>query len=300
MSKGYGGFAHPGVISMVEDKLYLSDVRDTEAFNLVAKRTIHEVAHQWWGHILTPKIVEGGSLFTEGFAKYTEAVVMEKIYGKRAVYQLSQTANRRYFSGRASASLAEPPLYLVDEEGYLAYGKNYTVMLALRDLIGEDKVNQVLKTLVTNHRDDAHLSVHSLEFLNAIYNISPQEHHKLIDDWFKKVITYDLSIEDSVYKALENGTFEVTVKLKAKRFESLYSGEIKQISINEPITIGLFLKHPNAITKADTILYLKPHQINKETMTFKIIVDKLPKYISIDPFGTRSDENFVDNLLNPE
>ena len=33
-------------------------------------------------------------------------------------------------------------------------------------------------------------------------------------------------------------------------------------------------------------------------MDLKIIVDQLPKYISIDPYGTRSDENFTDNLLS--
>jgi ABC-2 type transport system permease protein len=74
------------------------------------------------------------------------------------------------------------------------------------------------------------------------------------------------------------------------------SGEIKQISINEPIKIGVFVKHPRLISKEDNILYFESHQINKETMALKIIVDQLPKYIAIDPYGTRSDENFVDNL----
>ena len=49
----FGGFAHPGVISMVEDRLYLSNVSNEDTFNVVAKRTIHEVAHQWWGHTLS-------------------------------------------------------------------------------------------------------------------------------------------------------------------------------------------------------------------------------------------------------
>ena len=93
------------------------------------------------------------------------------------------------------------------------------------------------------------------------------------------------------------GTYEVTVKVKAKRFETMDSGEIKQISINEPIKIGAFVKHPNEISKEDTILYLEPHQINKETMELKIIVDQLPKYITIDHYGTRSDENFTDNVM---
>ncbi|MFT5752281.1 MAG: ABC-2 type transport system permease protein [Dokdonia sp.] len=43
----FGGFAQPGVISVVEDQLYFSDVSNKETFNVVVKRVIHEVAHQW-------------------------------------------------------------------------------------------------------------------------------------------------------------------------------------------------------------------------------------------------------------
>jgi ABC-2 type transport system permease protein len=293
-----GGFAHPGMISMTEDRLYLSDVSNSNTFNLVAKRTIHEVAHQWWGHTLLAKPVMGGSLFVEGFAKYTEAVVMENMYGKRALYALSEDARRKYFSGRSLAGDVEPPVYMVLGQGYISYGKAYTVLMALRDLIGEKQVNQVLKTITDKHRNINKLEANSIEFLDELYKVTSQEHHILINDWFKKVITYDLGIEETSYKVLENSAFEVTVKVKSKRFETINGGDIKQILINEPIKIGIFTKHPSLISKEDTILYLEPHQINKETMELKIIVNQLPKYIAIDPYGTRSDENFVDNIMH--
>ena len=293
----FGGFAHPGVISMVEDRLYLNDVSNTETFNLVAKRTIHEVAHQWWGHTLSAKPVAGGSLFVEGFAKYTEAVVLEKLYGKKALYELSDNARRRYFSGR-SFDANEPPVYMVTSEGYISYGKAYTVLMGLRDLIGEKQVNHVLKSLTDKHRNINKLAVNSIELLNEIYKVTPAEYHRLVDDWFKRVITYDLGIEDRSYTELPNGTYEVIVKVKAKRFETLNTGEIKQISIDEPIKIGIFSTHPSDVKDYSTILYYKSNTINKEETVFKIIVKELPKYISIDPFGTRSDENFSDNIIS--
>ena len=37
--------------------------------------------------------------------------------------------------------------------------------------------------------------------------------------------------------------------------------------------------------------------INKETSEVTIIVNEEPKYISIDPFGTRNDENLIDNTI---
>lgn len=293
----FGGFAHPGVISMVEDRLYLSDVSDEKTFNVVAKRTIHEVAHQWWGHTLSSKPVAGGSLLIEGFAKYTEAVVMEKMYGKSAIYTLAENARSRYFSGRSFASEIEPPVYKVDGQSYISYGKALIALLALRDLVGENQVNNVLKTLTDNHRNSTKLEATTLDFLEEVYNVTPKHQHRLIDDWFKKVITYDLGIEESTSRALTNGAYEITVKIKAKRFETLDSGEIKQISLNEPIKIGVFTEHPSYVKDDSTILYYESSQINKEMTEIKIIVKEKPSYISIDPYGTRSDENLVDNIF---
>ncbi|MGK0379406.1 MAG: hypothetical protein ACJA1Z_003234 [Patiriisocius sp.] len=293
----FGGFAHPGVISMNEDALYISDVSNSETFNVVAKRTIHEVAHQWWGHTLNAKPVAGGSLFLEGFAKYTEAVVMEKMYGKGPLYQLTETARARYFSGRSFASGIEPPIYKVQGERYIQYGKSLTVMLALRDLIGEKQVNQVLKTLTDRHRYINKLAVNSIEFLDEVYKVTPQVQHVLIDDWFKRVITYDLGIEESSYEELANGTFEVTVTIHAKRFETLASGEIKEIAIDEPVKIGVFTEHPSKVKHDSSVLYYGSNQISKEITEIKIIVKEVPSYIAIDPYGTRSDENLVDNLM---
>lgn len=293
----FGGFAHSGIISMVENRLHLLDIRNKQTFNLVAKRTIHEVSHQYWGHTLSPKPVAGASFLVEGLAKYTEAVIMERLYGKSAIYELSENARSRYFSGRSFASNIEPPVYKALDQGYIHYGKALTVMLALRDLIGEDQLNLVLKTITEKHRNSNNFEANTIEFLDAIYKVTPKQHHRLIDDWFKKVITYDLSIKESSYKRLKNGTYEVVTKVKAKRFETISNGDVKKITINEPIKIGVFTKHPSELKNHDSILYYQSSIINKELTEIKIIVKEKPSYISIDPYGTRSDENLVDNVL---
>ncbi len=292
----FGGQAMPGTISMVADRFYLIDNTNPEGFDLVAKRTIHEVAHQWWGLILQAKIIEGGSNLIEGLAKYTEAVVMESKYGKGAIWQLSESANRRYFSGRSFASEAEPPLYFSDGEGYLSYGKNYTVMLALKELIGEEKINMVLAKMVSNHRNEREPSATSVEFINELYKVSSPEDHLLIDDWMKRIITYDLKIEDTNIKKISGDKYEITVSIFAKRFETQKTGEAIPIEINEPIQLGIFTKHPRYLNSEKSILYLEDHQIDQEKMELKITVKELPTYISIDPFGTRSDKNRIDNL----
>ncbi len=293
----FGGYAHPGLISMVEDRLYLADIRDPNGFDIVAKRTIHEVAHQWWGHILSPNRGEGASFFVEGLAKYTEAIIMEKRYGKGSVWNLAENANRRYFQGRSFASEPEPPIYKQLGESYIGYGKNLTVMLALTDLIGEEAVNQVLKTITDRQRADYDYSVNTLVLLDELYKVTPNQYHALIDDWFKKVITYDLSVEEAEYQQLESGKYEVSLTINAKRFHTQENGASEPITMDEPISIGLFTASPENVSNEESIIYLAPHQVNQAQMQFKLIVDQLPTHVAIDPFGTRSDENLFDNTI---
>jgi hypothetical protein len=221
---------------------------------------------------------------------------MEKKYGKGAIWQLSESANRRYFSGRSFASKAEPPLYFADGESYLSYGKNYTVMLALKELIGEEQINKVLKKMVAKHRVERESTATSVEFINELYLVTPSKYHILIDDWMKRIITYDLKIEDANVKKISEDKYEITVSIFAKRFEVQKNGEANLIEINEPIQVGVFTKHPKNIASEKPILYLEDHQIDREKMELKITVKELPTYISIDPFGTRSDKNRIDNL----
>ncbi|MGB1308772.1 MAG: hypothetical protein ACPG6B_07665, partial [Oceanihabitans sp.] len=106
---------------------------------------------------------------------------------------------------------------------------------------------------------------------------------------FKKVITYDLRIEDSSYKLLSDGTYEVSVTVKSKRFSTAETGEMIPTTINEPIQLGVFTEHPSTIKEDNSILYYASNQISQERSEIKIIVKEKPTHIAIDPFGTRSD-----------
>jgi hypothetical protein len=169
-------------------------------------------------------------------------------------------------------------------------------MLALRDLIGEEKLNSVLKDITEANRYKNKLEVTTIDFLNALYKVTSEDKHHLIDDWFKKVITYDLKVDEASYKKLADGTFEVSATINSNRFETLDSGETKEIDLNEPIKIGIFTTHPSKVKDDTTVLYYESNTIRKGIQEFKIIVKEKPSFIAIDPYGTRSDENLVDNI----
>ena len=296
----FGGFAHPGTISMVENRLYFTDLRNSDAFNLVAKRTIHEVAHQWFGHILAPKPTEGSSILVEGFAKYIEAMVMEKHYGPSAVWELSQNANSKYFNWRSIDNALEPPLYKVSGQGYLSYGKSQTAFLALRDLVGEQTINTAIRNVIDSQKNNIELTATTIDFLEELYALTDTDKHELINDWFKRIVTYDLSIKNAEVKQIDSGRYQANISIKAKKFlQNETTGNSTEIAINEPIKIGAFKAHPSKLTDSD-ILSLKTYTINAESMTIQLELNEHPSFIVIDPFGTRSDANFYDNVFRVE
>ncbi|MDD7913705.1 M1 family aminopeptidase [Polaribacter ponticola] len=130
------GQAMPGVIT-INEKIFKRNVENPDSFNVVARVLIHEISHQWWGFLLTPKRVEGYMVLSESLAKYTESVILEKMYGKAMVNKLSASTISKYFSGRSYASETEPSLYLSNHQAYLGYSKGAIIMSAIKELIGE-------------------------------------------------------------------------------------------------------------------------------------------------------------------
>lgn len=180
----FGGHAQAGLITMVADRLYLKDLSDTSAFNVTAKRTIHEVAHQWWGHVLAPKNIAGAALIIEGLAKYTEAMVMQQLYGPGSRAAIEAEALDRYLEGSAFEQEPESPLYLQDGQNYLAYGKSCLALLAVEEVIGEQQMNAALRQLIEQFGHQNIPSMTSLDLVESLRCYVPEEQHALLTAWF--------------------------------------------------------------------------------------------------------------------
>ena len=124
-------------------------------------------------------------------------------------------------------------------------------MLAVKELLGEEKMNKALRQLITAHQDTFYLKATSLDFIEELYRVGSPEDSILIDDWFKRRITYDLKINKAHVKQQKDGRYAITVNIAAQRFEADEEGDVKKIDINEPLTIGLFSKHPKEMKKKD-------------------------------------------------
>ncbi|SFT36078.1 Peptidase family M1 [Algoriphagus locisalis] len=292
---GFGGYAHPTVISMVEDKYYL--VRDGGTqFDLQTKRAVHEVAHQWFGHLLAPRNVPGAGLFVEGLAKYAEVLLLEKLLGKSTTWYLCDQANRTYFAGRANDSQPENSLSKQERQSYLAYGKSLAALLAARDLLGEKVLNGIIRELLEIAQSNTIPTVDAQLFLDKMMEKTSPEGQELLADWFQKIITYDIRILNTQIEKAENGLTQVTIDYEAAKNERQADGSEQAIPMAEDLELTAFAVHPKNLKSEQEILFSQPVRIHSGKGQLKIKLHQVPAWIALDPWGTRSDQNREDNF----
>jgi aminopeptidase N len=108
----------------------------------------HELAHQWWGDMISC-----GSFhhiwINEGFATYSEALLVEALYGVDAYH--NQMNNEAYYGGGS--------IYVADTtntnrifSGSLSYAKGSYVLHMLRHVLGSDTFFDVLKAYGSDYR----------------------------------------------------------------------------------------------------------------------------------------------------
>lgn len=273
----WAGYALPGTIYVREDRGFLTDARDSDRPDLVARRVAHEVAHQWFGHRVQVADVEGASVIVESLTKYSELLVVERMRGREHVRRLLEIELDQYLSGRAGATYAEVPLYKTDDQAYLYYNKAAVVLFAIRDLLGEEAMDRSLRALMREHRPT------SLDLVRHLDAVANPAQRALIDAWLKEVVLYDLRVTAAEAHRRADGRYDVTVRVDAGK-----SRDERPIEFDEPIEI--------AILSDSKVLDSRKHFLKRGINEIKLVVATRPSSVAVDPWITRIDRNPVDNV----
>lgn len=292
ITHGFGGRASAGVVALNE-RLFVEDVNSPALINNVLRNTVHEVAHQWWGEKLVPRITPGEKVINESLAKYVEAVLLEQLQDRRARAQLNDYNRRRYFAGRAAQSEPEPPL-MYAEQAHLSYGKGPVVFLALRELLGEQGLNQALKRFIDAHQQG--MSGTMSELVDALLRDASPEQAALIQRWLGGVVEYRLSLDQAAVRQRDDGRYLVELELQGERREYDSEGNPRSLAVGEPIGVGLFAEHP--YRSAQPALSLHTVDLDARRQRITLLSEQRPQFVAIDPDGTRLEANREDNVLS--
>ncbi|MEM7099121.1 MAG: M1 family aminopeptidase [Pseudomonadota bacterium] len=295
----YATFAQsfPNTIPFSEAIGFVADLRDENALDSVFYVTAHEMAHQWWGHQVAGARMQGMTVIVETLAQYSALMVMEKEYGKDKMRRFLRYELDRYLQARGGELIEELPLVLSENQAYIHYQKGSLVMYALKDLIGEDKINLALRNFLAKYAYGTGPFPTTLDMLAEFRRVAGNEHQEMITDLFEKITLFDLAVEEASYTEVEDG-FEIRITPSARKLYADGQGLEAEANLSAHIDVGIF---PEPEQELDDYLlpeplYFERHRITSDTKEIIIRVSELPHKVGIDPYNKLIDRNPEDNL----
>lgn len=302
----YSTFAQsfPNTVPFAESFGWVGDFSDPNNLDYVFTVTSHEVAHQWWGHQISPSATRGANQISETMAEYSSLMVMKKEYGIDAMQRFLKEELDSYLRGRANEGKFEKTLLDNDTQAYVWYRKGGLILYALQDLIGEDNLNKEFKayTEAARFRPEAPFTTTN-EWYSYINKATPDSLRYYLEDSFEKITLYSNKTTKANYKKNPDDTYEVTIDVESSKthfdglgkiLDSPEKPNILEVAVFEKDTIndkGLTVKRPIALKR----VWVKPG-LSSYTFT----TDKLPTKAGIDPYNKMIDRIPDDNLIAVE
>ncbi len=193
----YGGMENTGAVVYFDGSLYDESVPpDYSATGLAA----HEIAHMWWGDIVTCKNWNEMWL-NEGFASYFEALYKEYSQGKD---EFDYSMLRRQDEVIAADTELRVPVYARNGLTVNTYSKGAIVLNMLRNIMSDGLFIEALNNYLTKHEFNNVTTKDLIDEVTAVYNkpdidMPPRDFTAFFDEWVYKAgipeynVSYDYS-----------------------------------------------------------------------------------------------------------
>ncbi|MEO1085383.1 MAG: M1 family aminopeptidase, partial [Acidobacteriota bacterium] len=289
--------AFPNTVPFSESFGFIARLdEDPEAIDYVYYVTAHEVAHQWWAHQVIGGNVQGATMLSETMAQYSALMVMEKEYGPEKMRRFLKFELDRYLRDRGGELVEEMPLMLVENQGYIHYRKGSVIMYALRDMLGEDVLNNAIASYVSEVAFQEPPFTHTPEFMEHIRAVTPPEMQETLVDMFERITLFENKVESATYTEQADGTYKVRLATSSSKLYADGEGNETETDLNEWIEIGVFGEEERDGEAEETVLFLEKRHITAKDGVFEVIVDEKPVRAGIDPFHRLVDRNSDNNL----
>ncbi len=291
--------AFPGTMPYSEGIGFIADIKDEDDIDMVTYVVAHEMAHQWWAHQVIGANMLGSTVLSETLAQYSALMVMEREYGRDMMRKFLEYEMDNYLRSRGRELLEERPLVEVaSNQGYVHYRKGSVVMYYLKEMIGENKVNAALRSLIKKFAYQRPPYPTSRDLVQALKQQTPEEMQYLLTDLFEDITLFANRTLNASYKELAAGKFEVTLNVECKKFKSDKDGNQTEVAIDDWIDIGAFAA-PESGKRYGATLYRQRVKVSNTNQSFTFIVDSKPEKVGVDPFSLLIDRMPADNSKKP-
>jgi hypothetical protein len=268
-------------------------------FDFVYFNTGRQLAQQWWRYQVAPNATVGSLVIPEGLASYSALLLAEQKYGKDNMKWILYDQVNFYTFIRHRMEDKERPLIKADK-WFLWGGKAGLVLYTLKDLMGEDSLNNALREFKNAY---AFKSKPPYAGSNDLYrylqkHVPDSLQYYLTDTW-QKITLYDNKITDLKSAPTSNkNEYKVTLTVNVgKVWIDQKGNDIEAKNMNDYIDIGVF--GANTTNKEGRLivnpLYLKRHKLTAGKHTITMIVKGKPVNAGIDPYNKLIDRLMGDN-----
>jgi hypothetical protein len=294
----YRAFAQsfPNTVPYSEEIGFISRLARPEDIDLPWFVTAHELAHQWWGHQLVGGYEKGSNMMSESLAEYSALRVMQHKYGDDHMRLFLKHELDGYLRGRAGEVRHEPPLVLVQSEGYVWYQKGSLVFYALSDAIGEDKLNAALREFLDKWKFTGPPYPDTRDLVESLRKQTPPDLQYMITDMFENITLYDNKAVSAKVQPTADHKYKVTLVVDARKMRANGDGAETQIPIHDLIEVGVFKGKKDS----EQALHTEKVWITQPRTTLTFIVNEPPTRAAIDPYSKLIDRNPEDNWADVE
>jgi ABC-2 type transport system permease protein len=291
--RGIGAHAEATTIDYTEGLSRYNPAADPRGLDMPFAVFAHEMAHQWQ---VPHAFAEGAPLLSESFAWYAAMGVVEKEYGREHLERL-----RRFFrqpSPIPPIRQSVPLLRALDP--YAAYRKGPFALFAMREYMGEERVDLAFRRVIEPHRTADLPGATSLDLYRQLQAVTPDSLRYLLHDLFAANTFWELETERASAKQTAAGAWQVTLRIKARKVTVDPAGRETEVPMDEWIPIGVFAPSGTQGPDFGETLYLRSHRIRSGQHTITLTVPRKPSDAGIDPYLLLIDLERFDNVEEVE
>lgn len=299
----YAGFAQsfPNTVPFAESFGWVADFSDPNSFDYVYYVTAHELAHQWWGHQITPNYTRGSNLTSEALAEFSALILSERKYGKENMKRFLKDELDDYLSGRANEGKKEN-VFINCNRPYQWYNKGSLILYGLRDLIGEEAIDSALYNFNKEFgMRQAPPFPGSSDLYRHLAAKTPDSLMYYLDDTWNKITLYDNKASTVTAKKISEGEYDVTINFSSQKLYADGSGmETPAKYEGDYIDIGIYAADDQDENGKDRVnpLYLQKYKIKPGESSLTIRVKGEPAKAGIDPLNKLIDRLPDDNTVS--
>jgi aminopeptidase N len=297
----YASFAQsfPNTIPYSEAIGFIARVDDPKDIDYPFYVTAHEVAHQWWAHQLIGADAQGSTLLSETLAQYSALMVMEREYGRSHMRRFLEYELDRYLVGRSTERKREQPLALNENQPYIHYNKGSLAMYALRDYLGEARLNATIAAFNAEHKFKGPPYPTGLDLVAAIKAAAPDSLKYVVEDQLETITLYENKADSALVSKTPDGRWAVDLVVTAKKLRADSLGNETEVPIRgEWIDVGVFVDSAGPGVDRDGVpIYLAKHKITSGRQRIRVVVPRKPARAGIDPLRILIDRQTRDNVV---